>query len=485
MFHGHPPARFIRSSHRTRGVSSVQVLLLVLFACAREDAPPGPSSTNGLPLVQEWVAADETAGAVNWAQCRPSAEPLRVDCALGSARPLVSRWQVEGVAVPVEAPEGNDHDVVLWGMGADDDVRWSVELLDDAGVVRGTASGRLSSPGAAGVWEIVRASVEGDASQVPPMLVRAGCPGAEGWMWLDATGKLRGVQAVDQDTKAVSFDGRDGVYAIVGRRQVEYRGLDGVLRWRSAAFDHPLHHDVHLADDGLVWVLFAEEVNGVVSDGLWVLDDTGREVARWHLADHVPTGEGRALSSYWTGAFPLTGDWSHGNSVHVRDGEALLSLRWLDAVVALDADPSSSRFGEVRWVAEGRDGELSADLSFDGEDGWVGQHHATRTSSGDLMVFDNRSFPKRSRVVQVAADLGAGTLDEVASWEMDTHCEVQGSAYELSTGDVLATCGPRARASLWRPGQDRSVWSMTLQCATAPHRVVPRFVPMEGVLSRQ
>jgi len=392
-----------------------------------------------------------------------------------------ARWQVADVT-PQTASLSGDDDAILWGFPAGEPIDWRVEVFDDEGALRGSAEGSLPTFDLAGAWMDLRVVVQGEPAGVPPVLFRVGCPGVDGWAWVDPEGRVRGVQNLDGNVLAVSFDGDAGVLALLGRTVVEERGLDGVVRWSTTPSDDPLHHDVHRDDRGLTWVLSAEVVDGVVSDGLVVLDEGGERLATWRLADHLTPGVGQPASSYWASAFPAVPDWSHGNSITVRDGRGLLSLRWLDAVLELDADLDGPDFGRVLWQVTGRPGEIASDARWSDGGEWEGQHHPTWTADGDLLLFDNRSFPNRSRVVRVGVSGDRAEMEEEEAWQLDRHCPVQGAAYELADGRILATCGSGPSASVFRAGSATPDWEVSLACLTAPHRVVPRFVPMAGVL---
>jgi len=483
MVYGPSPHPRIRRRRRSDGVRSLLVLLLVLFACARERAPSAlPSTQTG---TGGWSDADRVTGVVDHASCRADAAALSLVCELQAAAAGEVRWFAAD-RTAVTTPSGTLHEVVLWGMPTGEQLAWRAEVVDSRGEVVGEASGTLPSLEVPPGLLPLRLTVEGDPVGVPPVLFRSGCPGQPmGWVWVDATGRVRGSGAVDDSVQAVAFDGLDGVLTVAGRERVVYEGLGGEARWTGSGTGDPLHHDVHRDDQGLTWVLTASVVDDVVSDGLLVFDDTGAVVASWSLADHFEPGPGRLMSAYWATAFPGVNDWSHGNSVSVSDGLALLSLRWLDAVVAIDARLDSPGFGDVEWVLTGREGELDSDFDWVDGGSFVGQHHATWTVDGDLQLFDNRLSPERSRVVQLAVDPAASSVSERRSWLMEAHCEVLGGAYELADGSVLATCGPGAVVHRFVPGIDEPVWTMSAACSTGLHRAVPRFVPMPGVLAEK
>ncbi len=458
------------------GVSAVWVSLLACFACSTEATPPlAPSPPDPEPTEADWVDARSLSGSVLWARCRPSTNALRVDCEAELSAASSLTWSVDGMAAVVVS-EGTEHAVTLYGVGADQVMRW------EATAPEGSAAGELRTEALPVGLTLLRTDVQGDTERVPAVLFRYGCADSNGLMVVDGAGEIRWFEPLDTPPTSVSWDYDQGYYSILARGTVLHGRFAGPNVFRTATLDDPLHHDASADDLGQVWALTAHLVEGVVADGLAVWSPAGELLDTWQLADHVPVGEGRSESMYWNTAFPSVPDWSHGNSIVVSEGLGLLSLRWLDAVVALDAEVGSPTFGEVQWVLSGRDdAELGSDLErLDGV-GFVGQHHVSFTRDGRLMLFDNRQPPAVSRVLQLGIDLDAGTVWLEEAWNLDQHCEVQGAAYELDDGTVVATCGPASRAQAFERGNPEQVWSLEVSCATLPHRLVPRFIPVEGV----
>jgi hypothetical protein len=462
------------------GVATVWWTLLALFACTPSATPPLPTSpsdevdpTSGSD--DDWVHADRVEGAVSEARCRPADQTLRLQCEATTEPGVELQWTLPGV-LSSPTTEGPHHEVTLVGARAGDP--WAWQAVGEGGRAEGKHPALPLPLGLAPL----RVAVQGDAASVPAVLFRYGCGADDGVLILDGEGVPRWYDPGEAPATAVALGPELRVDLIVERSKITATTLGGERQLLLGPHPDPLHHDVHTDDEGQIWALFAEVVDNVVTDGLVVWSPRGEQLATWHLADHVVPGPGRTESNYWESAFPLLPDWSHGNSIVVRDGVGLVSLRWLDAVLAIDADVASPDFGRVLWALTGRDdGEVASDYERVGFD-FVGQHHASFTADGRLMLFDNRLPPSPSRVLQMELDPDRGTAELVETWWMDTPCEVQGSAYELADGTVLATCGPQGAARAFRRGEPEAIWRLDVSCATLPHRLVPRFVPVEGLV---
>jgi hypothetical protein len=195
-----------------------------------------------------------------------------------------------------------------------------------------------------------------------------------------------------------------------------------------------------------------------------VIDADGALEAEWDLADHVtPSGSG-AADPFWSQDFPGASDWSHGNSIELGpDGTALLSLRWLDAVLEVVVDPDAADFGAVDWTLTGAASELTSDLAWTDGGGFDGQHHASWTPEGRIALFDNGTAVSRALVVEV--DLDEGTAAEHDAWSMDQQCRVQGAAYPLAGGGMVATCADASEVRAFEAGGGPATWTLSASCA--------------------
>src|SRR4029077_19915935 len=112
--------------------------------------------------------------------------------------------------------------------------------------------------------------------------------------------------------------------------------------------DRPVHHDVVRGGDYL-YVLNAALHGDKIVDGFYVIDRAGQVVKSFDLADHMALDTPSGENTFWTKRFPGGEDWSHANSIWSDGKVAILSLRWQDAGVAVNADPKDPAFRTVLW----------------------------------------------------------------------------------------------------------------------------------------
>jgi len=250
------------------------------------------------------------------------------------------------------------------------------------------------------------------------------------------------------------------VAALAGSRVAEW-SMGGDRLLDATDFDEPLHHDIH-AWDGKVYALTQFEASGQIVDGFYVVDDAGQTIAEWNIADHVTITGGGGGGGGPGGA----SEWSHGNSIYVDDGKALLSLRWQNAVVEVEADPDSPSFGDINWILTGDDSDLDSDFSWTGGGSFNGQHHAHWTASGELSVFDNRERSDDSRALRMELDMSSMTVSETHAWSLGEHCDVQGANYDTVFGGFMVTCGDGGWGAVINPATDEAEWQVEVSCSS-------------------
>ncbi len=236
----------------------------------------------------------------------------------------------------------------------------------------------------------------------------------------------------------------EGVVVLSGRRWVRELRWDGAIGLDAERdpLEQMVHHAVDVEGDR---VAVLDTRPRVYPDGNTYLDDgvaevrDGAMVNVFRLGDHLdPQGRTGYPPSYWQGTFPGAIDAFHLNAVDLLpDGGFLLSAKHLDALIAVDAD------GELDWVIAGSAftpdvGDLAltptAPVSF----GFP--HHVNRAPWGNLLVLDNGRDFVDSEVLELAVDEVARTVTPVRRWDLGVSCPVQGSAYGLPDGTVVATC---------------------------------------------
>ena len=213
------------------------------------------------------------------------------------------------------------------------------------------------------------------------------------------------------------------------------------------------HHDVRVGPDGTIYVLFARE--GMTpprpdlglpprfrDEGVAVLDAAGHEQRTLWLTAAIARSPYANLFGVldeggWEGCIrgqSVCWNLFHANSVQVisaavaahapfaREGDLLVNLRELDAVVVLD--PKS---GDVRWAMRGT---------------WRHAHDAELTERGTLLLFDNRGNIGEggmSRVLEVDPASGTTIWSYSGGTAHPFASTVHGTKQLLPNGNVLIT----------------------------------------------
>ncbi len=258
-----------------------------------------------------------------------------------------------------------------------------------------------------------------------------------------------------------------GISAYPGRlRKLD---ADSNMVWEYGGPEFRPHHDVRVGPDGRIYVLMRRpnvlpwlREDPVLEGFVCVLEqgeDGVREVER------ISIPEAFRDSDY---AYMLTADWFqtdsdpwHTNSLCVLDGRVddpafkagniLLSIRNMDCLAVLDPVIRS-----IVWVDRGR---------------WQRQHEALVSSSGKLLVFDNRMLDGQSRVVEydVVKDKVAWTYTADGFFTRGT-----GAQQELPNGDILVTESERGRIfEVTRDG--RIVWDYLNPRTVSHERLIARI----------
>lgn len=244
-----------------------------------------------------------------------------------------------------------------------------------------------------------------------------------------------------------------------------------------------VHHDV-FRRDGLTYVLYQQPLTipagSYMVDGFLVL--RGQElVATWFLGDH-----------FTPSVPPLTQaiDWSHANAVWADEqGNVLLSLRALSAVLSIDGRWGTPDGGEIRWVLAAPGSELVSDLTLASELGdpvdFDRQHNPWILPDGRLTMFDNRPPPEASRIIDLRVDETArtATIERAYAIPSDApaggHCDYQGSSWRTPAGRPLATCAPVRYAYEFDPDTAEVTWGVAAGCDGGSETYIPRFVPLD------
>jgi hypothetical protein len=398
--------------------------------------------------------------------CARGSHPLRATCSVDDGD--VVRWYPVGAPDAARETVGVDGQAELWGLRAG--AATTIEL----------PGGRTEELPAAELpdrFDGLTVAHEGEPLS-SPIVVPSPCDGRD-LVVVDPVGHIVGYEPFDAPITAHEVGPSGELLAIVARHTlvaIDRRGR----RTLDQTYPDVLHHDLARDDAGFTTMLTASvhTLDGVdvVLDGLLVVDSAGAPVADWSLADHLPVAlEPGEPGGYWASEFPDADDLSHGNSVELTDqGELLVSFRWLDAAAFLAADPLASDFGQVRaWFST--DDPIPSDWSLAGEDPvFQGQHHVS--VAGDrLTLFDN-GVDRDARALQFQLQGDVATL--VEDWPIGQVCRVQGAAYPLADGGVLATCPGVGLVREMAAGADVARGSLTLGC-DGRGALINRAIPID------
>lgn len=441
-----------------------------LVACGGADEDPSGGTGSGTGTgteTNEGTSSPTTGttgtGAVSGAACVVADNALRFDCSAAAADAEGS-WTFDDGAGWVRTfdTSGPDHAVTAWGLRAGT-YQWTFTTPS------GGASGTVATGALPTELAPFDAGVEGQSSAFDAVFFLQTCGTTNYLLLADPSGALLWYEAVGTNGPGGGVVGyqwtdRDTILYGVGQTQIVERTPAGEVLWTADGFERPLHHDLYRGGD-YVYALNAADHAGTVVDGLYVLRD-GAVVAEWDLADHVAVGGDGVSDPFWQQWFPGSDDWSHGNSVWSDGARVLLSLRWQDAVLEIGGDPTAPDFGAIRWVVTGTAAsDLDSDYRFTAGS-FDGQHCAIPTADG-FAVFDNRAMNLDSRAVLFAMDDAAGTITEVASWSVGEHCDIQGGAYPLADGGMLATCATGGRVMAFAADAADAAWQMAPTCGDA------------------
>ncbi|MHC4957467.1 MAG: aryl-sulfate sulfotransferase [Planctomycetota bacterium] len=255
---------------------------------------------------------------------------------------------------------------------------------------------------------------------------------------------------------------------------------EGQVVWQSRP-DVRVHHEAGPGPDGdylyLKWTYREIDGRTIEGDGLEIADpETGAVLWQWDMFDHFvfedwPTPETETVN--WSGHGQ---DWSHSNAAVWDPGRSVIwmSSRHFDAVFAV-AYPS----GDVVTIL-GRNG-------LGGQGLFSHQHAPEVQADGSLLIWDNGNGaePPRSRVVQLAFDEQAGTVEEVFEWRdtPDLFDTAVGDADRLPNGNILATAGVSGRMMEITPAGE-IVWELKLSGDDTWWFYRSEFVPAEQVPDR-
>jgi hypothetical protein len=431
-----------------------------------------------------------------------------------------------------EVSEGTSHTITLWNLAPDTRYEWQVRAADGGAFTRAgphsftTASladldgDGVDDPDLAAITLGVSSSGSHETEQ---LLFNFACqaggsdPGFDYLIVADDQGRIVWYQdpadAIGVDSTIITGlayePERSVVWGILDSEYIVAYALDGTLdrvmcrcdgRGRcpsgvtpDVCFSDLVHHDL-LVRDGELWAVTAQprwyadvedcNRNGAttdavtyIMDGINVWDQAGNLIVDWDLSS-VYTPSGCEVGGYWDKTLPYSQDFAHANSLWVGDDERwILSLRHLDAIIAVEGDPASADYGSLAWVLSGDSTDTSDDWTLLSSAGlrsdFSEQHHAYWTPDGTLLIYDNhvvRGFT--SRVIELDLDDASATADIIAEYDLGVSCWGQGSGYLTAGGAMVTTCsddwwtGPVDPWFAEYAGpSSTAVWRMDVGCA--------------------
>ncbi len=443
------------------------VSLVAFVACTPNEADPADTHTSGTPGTTVFTPPVESSSVGAVVTCEVTDNTIRVACTATLDVAAPGTWTAEragSTVLTLVSASSTDHAVTLYGLAPDTAYVWSF----DAGAAR--ATGNITTGVLPSDLDALSIEASGTASAVEHVLISQQCTGVSYLLVVNTLGEVVWYESAGTGGGGGGVTGytwtEDNTFLwSYGQTDIIEMEPGGLRLWEASGFDRPLHHDLNKGS-GRVYALNAEEHDGVVVDGLYVLEG-GAVVAEWDLYDHVTiVGTGQS-DPFWQSWFPGAEDWSHANSVWSDGTTAVVSLRWQDAVLEISADPLAPDFGTILSTLTGtEDSDLTSEYTWVGGGDFDGQHHVTPTADGYLL-FDNRGLGEFSRALNVTVDRTADTVAEGESWSVLMHCDIQGAAYPLEGGNVLVTCATESRVQEFESGNSIALWDLTASCGPA------------------
>jgi hypothetical protein len=94
-------------------------------------------------------------------------------------------------------------------------------------------------------------------------------------------------------------------------------------------------------------------------------------------------------------------------------------------------------------------------------------------------MFDNESgLTTSSRVLELSLDEALGEAAIAGSWPLGLSCAIEGGAYELSNGNLLATCAMQARFYEIDRATGAILRDLGPTCGTLFDGLLPRGIPV-------
>jgi hypothetical protein len=233
---------------------------------------------------------------------------------------------------------------------------------------------------------------------------------------------------------------------------------DSSPRW---ALDLPAYNHVFVDHRGEIWTLTKRAVERpeirrggiVLEDSLVRVSPEGRVLEEISLLDAMLGSEYAHLLAplpehedifHSNTLVVFDGSWANAGGGLFQEGHVLFSLRDVDVVGILDPGPR-----RVTWARRGP---------------WKRQHQPLPSGPGTIVLFDNRGFGGRARVLEYDLAKDAVTWQFPAPEDEPLYSHEGGSVQVLANGNLLISESERGRAlEITRQGE--VVWEFV-----SPHR---------------
>ena len=215
------------------------------------------------------------------------------------------------------------------------------------------------------------------------------------------------------------------------------------------------HHALRIADDGTIYTLTRKahilpEINSaspVLEDYITLLDPNGNELRSISVLDAFV--QSRFENALIVFGMRQTGDLFHTNDIEILDGSladrmpafkkgnVLISLRQINLLAVVDM-----HYEEVMWVCAGM---------------WIAQHDPTFLPNGNILLFDNKGYGRKSKVLEFDPLTFDVPWSYCSSADPPFYSQMCGAAQRLPNGNTLITESDYGRAFEVTP-ENRIVW---------------------------
>jgi arylsulfate sulfotransferase len=237
-------------------------------------------------------------------------------------------------------------------------------------------------------------------------------------------------------------------------------------------FKQTIHHEVLLNDKNQVVTICSEErimdlrsrggkeADTVKSDGILVLDKTGKQIWKWTVFDNINPLDDKDIVKNKS-------DWMHANCLNYdTDGNYLLSFYNNGQIWKIDV-----KTGKVIWkFGKGGDFKMAPNGIFDNS------HAVHINKRNQLMLFDNGTSKLLSRILAFHIDESNRNADLELNIPLprEMYSERMGSAYFVSESAVLISSSKKNTVVLTNL-EGRYLW--LLRTGFMPYRA--EFIPAE------